>query len=116
MLNLQHWNTRLNAAATIDAVLWVVRDYLSQLSPEQIDELPLDCRPGRMASATEVSDYAFRLVTTECRSDATTALGVASIASFFASAAQRLAHIARFSERLREMAVKESIAANDGEE
>ena len=100
-MNLQEWNIRLAEALTTEDVLWVLRDFLSRWTPEQIEELPEDCRPGRFNDADEVSEYAFKLVQKQCRVDAFTSPRLHTMASFVASAAQRMSQIAAFMAHLR---------------
>jgi hypothetical protein len=94
------WNARLAAANRVEDVLLVVHQYLAQLPADVMEQLPADCRPGRMDTPEEVADFAIRLVHLECKSDASTSLAIASVASLFASAAQRLASVVRFRDNL----------------
>jgi hypothetical protein len=82
-------------------VLWVVRDFLSHWTPEQLGDLPADCRPGQMARAEEVAEYAMQLRHTQGRSDDIPASRLYILTTFFGLAAQRLAQIAHWEAHLR---------------
>jgi len=100
MLRLQEWNTRLGEASSADEVLWVVRDYLSRWTPQQLEDLPADCRPGQMAHPQAIADYAMQLQHAQSRSDDIVASRLYTMATFFGLAAHRLAQIAHFNARI----------------
>jgi hypothetical protein len=55
------WLFTLNAASSEKDVLAAVRDYLATWTPLEISRIPEDCRPGKIACAEDVGDFAFRL-------------------------------------------------------
>jgi hypothetical protein len=85
------WQGQLDQATRPEAVIVVARDYLAQVSPEEIAQLPENCRPGRLVDATDVSDYAFELARRQSSPDAPEVLH--KLAAFFADASMRLSQI-----------------------
>lgn len=55
-------SNRLDAADTLTAVIWVVKDFVASWTPIELAALPIDCRPGRMGDADDVTFLAYRLV------------------------------------------------------
>ena len=101
MLNLREWDTRLKEAHTNEDVLWVVRDFLSHWTPQQLSELPEGCRPGRIEDPDDVAEYALILVWKRCHSDFFPVPRLHAMTSFFAAASQRLSQIAAFTAHFR---------------
>jgi len=101
MLRLQEWNTRIGEASSEEEVLWVVRDFLSHWTPQQLEDLPADCRPGQMARPEEIAEYAIQLRHAQCKSDDILASRMYTITTFFGIASQRLAQIAHLNAYLR---------------
>ena len=52
---------RLRNAASEEAVLDLVRDYVGEWMPEELALIPADCRPGRMHDFEDLNEIAFRL-------------------------------------------------------
>jgi len=52
---------RLRAAASEDDVVDLMRDYVSDWLPEEIGRLPVDCRPGKLRDAEDLSTLAYNL-------------------------------------------------------
>ena len=89
----QHeWQARLTQAISTDDVLGAIRDFLSEWTPEDIDELPAECRPGHMSDVDDVAIYALTLAQKQC-----TAVEVAPrlqvMADFFIAASQRISQL-----------------------
>ena len=101
MLNMQVWNARLSEATTSADVLRVARDFLSQWTSQQLEELPADCHPGQLDKADDIPPYAVKLLQRHCREDAYASPGLTAMANFFASASQRLSKITALAARLR---------------
>lgn len=88
------WQDRLDAANDEAQVISVVRDFVAQLSPQDISLLPAECRPGKFSDAEDVASYGFALMRSDCSSsDAVSAL-LHRLAAFVSSACVRLAQIA----------------------
>jgi hypothetical protein len=52
---------RLQAANSEHDLLALVREYLSEWRPEDLAQLPVECRPGKMFDANGLSDFAIDL-------------------------------------------------------
>ena len=89
---LDVWRQVLAEAQDVPAVLSTVRDFLARWSPEEIAQLPADCRPHTVKSEDEVSSYAFHLLQQQFR-HADEAVGLIKMSAFFAAAAQRIAEL-----------------------
>jgi hypothetical protein len=94
MQNQRAWQQRLNEATTTEDVMWVVRDFLSEWTPGQLQDLPEECRPGRLVDADDVAIYALTLVQKQCADDPAQVLRpVHDMATFFIAASQRISQI-----------------------
>lgn len=95
------WHGQLDQAERPEAVLNVARDYLAQISPEEVAQLPEDCRPARLVDAEDVAAYAFELARHQASSGGPEVLN--KLAAFFADASMRvsqlLAHTDQEAER-----------------
>lgn len=85
------WQGQLDQADRPEAVLAVARDYLAQVSPEEIAQLPVDCRPQRLVDPEDVAGYAFQLGRRQSAPDASEVLH--KLAAFFADASNRLSQV-----------------------
>ena len=85
------WQGQLDQADRPEAVLAIARDYLAQVSPEEVAQLPEDCRPGRLVDADDVATYAFELARRQSSADAPEVLH--KLAAFFSDASKRLSQI-----------------------
>ncbi|HXF77679.1 MAG TPA: hypothetical protein VN598_02365 [Usitatibacter sp.] len=85
------WQGQLDKADRPEAVLVVARDYLAQVSPEEIAQLPEDCRPTRLVDADDVATYAFDLARRQSSPDSSDVLH--KLAAFFADASNRLSQL-----------------------
>ena len=52
---------RLRAVASEHAVLGLVRDYLGEWLPEELAQLPADCRPGKLRDGEDLGSLAVSL-------------------------------------------------------
>jgi hypothetical protein len=87
------WFYAVNAAESERAIVTAARDYLATWTPEEISRLPESCRPERITSGEDISDYAYRLSQARlafCGPAADRAL-VDRMMGFFAHAAERVA-------------------------
>lgn len=89
------WQDRLDAANSEGDVASVVRDFLAQLSPQDISRLPPDCRPGKFVDAEDVTAYGFTLMRSACAASDPTSAMIHRIVAFVTNACVRLAQIAR---------------------
>ena len=85
------WQGQLDHADRPEGVLAVARDYLAQVSPEEIAQLPEDCRPSRLVDADDVAAYAFELARRQSSPDSPEILH--KLAAFFSDASARLSKI-----------------------
>jgi len=96
MLRLPEWSQRLDQADSADDVIALVRIFLSRWTPAELDDLPPEGRPGRLASPAAIHEYALWLSQAELKAGPFAPLTLHTMARFFSAAAQRLAYIARF--------------------
>lgn len=89
------WQDRLDAANDEGEVVSVVRDFLAQLSPQDLCRLPLDCRPGKLVDGEDVTSYGFALMRSACGSSDPTSVMIHRLVAFVTDACVRLAQIAR---------------------
>lgn len=85
------WQGQLDRADRPEAVVAVARDYLAQVSPEEVAQLPEACRPTRLVDADDVATYALELARHQASSDGPQVLH--KMAAFFADASMRLSRI-----------------------
>jgi hypothetical protein len=55
------WRSVLQCAANEQELVAATRDYLACWGPEEIARLPIECRPGRLRDAEDMSQWAFEL-------------------------------------------------------
>ena len=60
------WRNLILTSTQEDEVVELVRDHMALWSPEEIARLPMDCRPGRIRDAEDISRWAFELASTHC--------------------------------------------------
>jgi len=87
------WLARVREARTRDDVVRIARDFVGQLTDTDLDRLPVECRPGAIASEDDLQDYALQLARHHAHGDA--ARMIIKISAFFSSAAARLAELAK---------------------
>lgn len=93
MKELDSWRARLDRAGREADIVWLVKDYVATWLPQEIAELPPECRPGRFADAEDISAFALQLVRSEVESDHETPSRLHHMAAFFSHAAMRLSQI-----------------------
>jgi hypothetical protein len=71
----------------------VARDFVAELTPTEIERLPVECRPRAIATESDLQEYALQLARHHAHGDA--ARVILKLSSFFSSAAARLAELAR---------------------
>lgn len=89
------WQDRIDAANDEAEVVGVVRDFLAQLSPQDISRLPAECRPGKMVDGEDVTSYGFTLMRRACSSSDPTSVTIHRLVALVSNACVRLAQIAR---------------------
>jgi hypothetical protein len=100
----QSWASLLARADSETDVVGVVRDFVAQLTPDELVRLPEDFRPGRFGDAQDVADFALSVKLHNlgpCDADREPGLQ-ARITTFFSSAAERVAQLSRAAEREHE--------------
>ena len=85
------WQGQLEQAIHPQDVLSVARDFLAQVSPEEIATLPPETRPERLVDADDIARYAFILAKAEHTPGAPDLLH--KLSAFFADASERLSRI-----------------------
>lgn len=90
------WGERLANAHEIGDILTVANDFIAQMTPAELADLPTNLRPSRMEGAEQVASYALDVVRHRCLSTPSTADGlVCRLALFFSAATLRLAQVSR---------------------
>ena len=85
------WHGQLEEAKTPEAVLGVARDYLAQISPEEVAELPIECRPVRIVDADDLAIYAVTLARRAARDDSPDLVN--KLSTFIADATVRMSQV-----------------------
>jgi hypothetical protein len=86
------WLARVATARTPDDVLAIAREYVSHFAVESGDSLPAELRPGSLATADELQQYALSLARYHGHGER--ARAVYKVSEFFSRAAVRLAELA----------------------
>ena len=91
------WMYAVEAATSEREVVVSARDYLATWTPQMISRLPEDCRPGRITSGEDISEFAFRLSQAQLSDDRCIPdrLLLERMAAFFSHAAAQIARILR---------------------
>lgn len=87
------WEERVDLCDTDDEVIQVARDFLARLEPWEVSLLPVPCKPPKLLTARDISEYAFEVVCWE-RDHSDRSLLVTKMATFLARASIRLSQIA----------------------
>ena len=61
-MSKERWHEELAAAATEKDVVNVVRDYVALLTSDDVAAMPRESRPGLIATAGEIAEWAVKLV------------------------------------------------------
>lgn len=84
-----------------DEVVELVRVYLGSWHPEELAEIPAQCRPGKVRDAEDIGDCAYELTKARIAASGPQALLV-EMETFFAQACSRISELeARSSRRAR---------------
>ena len=86
------WGERVDLCDTDDEVIQVTRDFLARLEPWEVSLLPVPCKPPKLFTARDVSEYAFEVVSWE-RDHSDSSMIVRRMATFFARASIRLSQL-----------------------
>lgn len=89
------WRGFLVIAPTEEDVIRLTREYVATWSPEQIAQLPAECRPGRIRDGEDIGQWAYELAQAHCSlrfADDEDRL-VASLLAFTAEAVARIAEV-----------------------
>jgi hypothetical protein len=96
------WAARVEGAASAHEVVDVARDFLAQLTPYEVHELPASCEPPpKIVDGDDVTAYALTLVRQDCEEDAAHAGLARKMADFFSHASGRLAQLANGTRAFR---------------
>ena len=86
----EHIINRLSSTTTEQEVVALVLDYLSTLRPEELAEIPRDCRPSkRLRDAEDIADCAIELTQARIAAQDPSPLLI-QMEAFFAHACARL--------------------------
>jgi hypothetical protein len=82
-------------APTEEDVIRLTREYVATLSPEQIAQLPDECRPGRIRDAEDIGQWAYEIACAHCslRFSGEEDRLLASLLDFIGQASTRLAEV-----------------------
>ena len=83
---LAAWQDRLDAAATAQEVVDVARDFVATITPEETQQLPVDCRPPKLVDGHDISEFAYTLVRKSCADEYLADEQLFRIATFFTRA------------------------------
>ncbi len=87
------WQHRLDAASTEADVVELANEFLATLTPGDIARLPEEARPRPIATADDVTRYAFLLFRHHDADDDGAARLIYRIARFFSGAAIRVSQV-----------------------
>jgi hypothetical protein len=95
MNRLDRWQPRIKNARSAQAIVAVMREYVSSWTPEQVAQLPADCRPSADLDVQAVSQWAVELTRCELKfaGDAAAAELLHDVKAVFVQASQRLAQL-----------------------
>jgi hypothetical protein len=90
------WRTHLKNASTQEAVVGLVRDYLEEWEPAEIESLPPGCWPGPIRERSDIMACMFRIgeIHSHFRGSAAALLRLQELLLFFTHAAVRVTQIA----------------------
>ena len=93
-LDLAWWQASLATSSSIEGVTALAREYLTHLDAERLSRLPRGCRPGKLATAQDLADYAYELVRYHCDTDESDIAGtIQDLAAFFSQAVVTLSKL-----------------------
>lgn len=90
------WRTHLKSAATEEAVVALVGDYLREWDRDEIASLPPACWPGRIRDRSDILSCMFRIgeIHSKFRGTAASLMRLQELLLFFTHAAVRVTQIA----------------------
>lgn len=90
------WLFSLGAAESEREVVTAVRDYLATWQPAELSQLPESCRPPKITSGEDITDFAFKLSHAQLELDfSDEGRGLFDrLMSFFVSASDRISQLA----------------------
>lgn len=89
------WQGLLDSANSEAEVVAVARDFMASITPHEVELMPAECRPRKLADAEDLAQYSYDLaVHRRDVDDAGTRL-VQVFAAFFADASARIALVSR---------------------
>jgi hypothetical protein len=94
------WRTHLKSAATEDDVVALVRNYLGEWDPDEIESLPPHTWPGEVRDRADIMSWMFRIgeVHSKFRGNSASLMRLQELLLFFTHAAVRVTQIAAASE------------------
>jgi len=93
----QSWAKKVEEAASPDAVIALVRDYLGSRDEHEMQRLPRECVPPHELGREQIADFAYRLAAYHGHDD--TARLVQRLSGVVSRAAVRLAELERRGDR-----------------
>ena len=61
------WIDRIDSADSTSEVLEIARVYVASLTPEEIVQIPVKCRPHKLVDGNDLAEYALDLMRETCR-------------------------------------------------
>ena len=86
------WEERIDLCDNEHEVIQVAREFLAMLEPWEVALLPAPCKPPKIFTASDLSEYAFEVVSWE-RDHSDSSMIVRRMATFFARASIRLSQL-----------------------
>ena len=108
------WEDRIDAAQSAAEVIVLARDFVASLETFEIAQLPVSCKPPKLTSAADVTNYAFDLLSYEVTTSDGTAKVIFKLAAFFAYASNRLARFHGPSPRMSEEEIRSFVPRSSG--
>lgn len=87
------WQSRLESAVDERDVVDVVRDFVAQVTPPELQRLPEKCRPGRFFDANDVTSFAFEVASHHDHPDPDIAALIRKMTAVFSEASIRLSQL-----------------------
>ena len=101
-LNLVWWLDQIAAAPDAAAVMTIVGQFVAAWPASKLEEMPLACRPGRLATQDDIAAYAMTLARAEL-GGVDGAPQVHAMYLFFTDASTRISRIAAAKQRESEI-------------
>ena len=96
---VESWSRRVSAAATPEAIAALAKQYIDDLTEDELLRLPRECFPPPMHQPQDVCTYAFTLTRVQLSFDGPLSVGtlVERIGAFFNHASSRIAYLEHIS-------------------